>query len=80
MKNNKPIKDPVVGMRVKLSLPTRWCQVQSNSPYIWFKARIIEVNENSIILANLKSKKCCGIDRLMCFKENGVYKKIIKQK
>ena len=37
MKNNKEISTPFIGMRIKMALPTYWCQVISDSPYQWLK-------------------------------------------
>lgn len=80
MRNNKEIKNPYVGMRIKIALPTSWCQVHSDSPYQWLKGKIIEVSNNSITLS-LYSKKVGRIEAMMCFrnKETGRFDKIIKQ-
>ena len=78
MRNNKSITEPKVGMRIKIALPTIWCQVHSNSPYCWLKGKIIEVKENSIII-KIWSKKVGHIEKMMCFKEKNCYINVIKQ-
>ena len=51
MRNNKEISTPFIGMRIKMALPTFWCQIKSNSPYQWLKGKIIEIpNDNCIIV------------------------------
>lgn len=37
MRNNKEITEGYVGMKIKIALPTSWCQVKSNSPIQWLK-------------------------------------------
>ena len=80
MRNNREIENPYVGMRIKMALPTSWCQVHSDSPYQWLKGKIIEVSNNSIVVS-IYSKKVGRIGRMMCFrnKETGRFDKIIKQ-
>ena len=80
MRNNKYIMKPYVGMRIKIALPTRWCQVHSDSPYCWLKGKVIEVKDDSIII-KAWSKRVGHIERMMCFKdkEKSCYNNIIKQ-
>ena len=81
MKNNKEIKTPFIGMRIKMALPTYWCQVISNSPYQWLKGKIIEFPNDNCIIVSIYSKKVGRIKRMMCFrnKDSGNFDKIIKQ-
>ena len=80
MRNNKPITDAYVGMRIKIALPTTWCEVHSDSPYQWLKGKVIEMpNENTIVI-NIWSKRVGRINRMMCFKKDGVFQNIIRQK
>ena len=81
MKNNKEINNPYVGMRIKIALPTKWCQVKSNSLYQWLKGKIIEIPTNNCIIVSIYSKKVGRIERMMCFrnKDTGKFDKIIKQ-
>ena len=82
MRNNKEIKDVYVGMRIKMALPTSWCQVRSNSPYHWLKGKIIEIPSDNCIIVSIYSKKVGRINRMMCFrnKKTGKFDKIIKQR
>lgn len=82
MRNNKEIENPYVGMRIKMALPTRWCEVHSDSPYQWLKGKIIEVsNSGNSIVVSVYSKRVGKIDRMMCFrnKKTNKFDKIIKQ-
>ena len=81
MRNNKEIKTPFVRMRIKMALPTCWCQVISNSPYQWLKGKIIEIPNDNCIIVSIYSKKVGRIKRMMCFrnKTTGTFNKIIKQ-
>ena len=79
MKNNKDITEPYVGMRIKIALPTRWCEVIDDSPYQWLKGKIIEVPNQNTIVVSVKSKKVGRIDRMMCFRTNNKFLKVIKQ-
>lgn len=40
------------GDKIKLSLPTKWCQVKDKRPFIWFKGTVIEADDRSF-LANV---------------------------
>ncbi len=89
MRNNKSITDAYVGMKVKVALPTNWCQVKSDSPIQWLKGKVIEIPIDRrtgepcdfSIIVSVWSKKVGRISRLQCFKdEDGVYYKIIKQR
>lgn len=81
MKNNKEISTPFIGMRIKMALPTYWCQVISNSPYQWLKGKIIEIPNDDCIIVSIYSKKVGRIERMMCFrnKDTGNFDKIIQQ-
>lgn len=79
MKNNKSITKPYVGMRIKVCLPTVWCQVHSDSPYQWLKGYIREVPNENTITISIKSKKVGRIERMMCFRDkNGMFNRIIE--
>jgi hypothetical protein len=68
------------GMKIKMALPTSWCQLRERSPYVWFKGTILEANEKSIVV-NLWSKKHkFHIERMFCVIRDGRYPKIYKQK
>ena len=80
MRNNIPIKEPYVGMRIKVKLPTMWCQIHSDSPYHLMKGKVIEMPNEKTIVISIWSKKCGKIDRMMCFKSlNGYFNNIFKQ-
>lgn len=81
MRNNKEIDTPFIGMRIKMALPTYWCQVISDSPYQWLKGKIIEILNDNCIIVSIYSKKVGRIERMMCFrnKDTGKFDKIIKQ-
>ena len=81
MRNNKEIKNPFIGMRIKMALPTYWCQVKSKSLYQWLKGKIIEMPNDNCIVVSIYSKKVGQIKRMMCFrnKKTGTFNKIIKQ-
>lgn len=81
MRNNKSISNPVVGMRIKIALPTIWCQIYSDSLYHWMKGKIIKVPNNDTIVISIWSKKVGRINNMMCFrdKKTGNFNKIIKQ-
>ena len=89
MRNNKNITKPFVGMKIKICLPTKWCQVNSPSPYQWLKGKVIEIPisretgepcENSIIVS-IWSKKVGRINRMQCFRQkNGEFNRVIQQK
>lgn len=81
MRNNKEITEPYVGMRIKIALPTSWCQVRSASPMQWLKGRIIEIPNEKTIVVSIWSRRVGRIPRMMCFrKENGAFDHIIKTK
>jgi hypothetical protein len=89
MRNNKFITDGYVGMRIKIALPTSWCQVHSDSPMQWLKGKItkIPINRgtgkpcNNTIIVSVWSKKVGRLKNMLCFKqEDGTYDHIIKQK
>lgn len=80
MRNNKSITDSFIGMKIKIRLPTSWCQVISNSPYQWLKGKVIEIPNNNTIIVNVKSKAVGRIERMMCFRKDGVFPKIIELK
>jgi hypothetical protein len=79
MRNNKSITNPKLGMRIKIALPTSWCQVHNDSPYCWLKGKIIEIPNDKTIVISIWSKKVGKIERMMCFKRDGIFQKIIKQ-
>lgn len=88
MKNNKNITDPYVGMKIKICLPTNWCQVDSLSPYQWLKGKIIEIPLNretgepykDAIVISIWSKKVGRINRMMCFRQkNCEFNRVIQQ-
>lgn len=81
MRNNKEIDTPFIGMRIKMALPTYWCQVISDSPYQWLKGKIIEMVSDDCIVVSIYSKKVGRINRMMCFrdKDTNKFRKIIKQ-
>lgn len=81
MRNNKEIKTPFIRMRIKMALPTKWCQVRSHSPYQWLKGKIVEIPNDNCIVVSIYSKKVGRIKRMMCFrnKATGTFNKIIKQ-
>ena len=79
MRNNKSITDAYVGMRIKIRLPAVYCRVKTDSSYHWMKGYVKEVYNNEAIVVSIYSKKCGRINRMMCFKKNGKYNKIIKQ-
>lgn len=81
MRNNKEIENAYVGMRIKIALPTSWCQVHSDSPYQWLKGKVIEIPNENCIIVSIYSKIVGRIDRMMCFKnkETSKFDKIIKQ-
>jgi hypothetical protein len=80
MRNNKNITEPKIGMRIKMALPTTWCQVHSDSPYQWLKGKIIEIPNENCIIVHIWSKRVGRIDRMQCSRKDGEYQKIIKQK
>lgn len=88
MRNNKEITEGYVGMKIKIALPTSWCQVKSNSPIQWLKGKVIEIPINkqtgkpcdNAIVVSIWSKKVGRIERMLCFKkEDGKYDHIVKQ-
>ena len=80
--NSKNLKDKdvKVGLRIKFTMPTKWCQVVDSSPFIWFKGRIIEHHNEMIIVCGKNRKHKMYLDRIMCFSKNGEYHRIKKQK
>ena len=61
------------GMRIKVSLPTRWCEVNAPTQHIWLEGKITEAT-NKYILINCKSKKYLfGIKNMQCFPKDGEY-------
>ena len=79
MRNNKEIQNPFVGMKIKIGLPTTWCQVYSRKQLQWLKGKVIEVCNPNTIVVSCKSKKVGKIDRLMCFrKKDTFFNKIIE--
>lgn len=90
MRNNKYITDFYVGMKIKIALPTSWCQVKSNSPIQWLKGKITSIPidkrtgepSKDAIIVSVWSKKVGRIDSMLCFrdKETGTFDHIIQQK
>ena len=68
------------GMKIKMPLPTSWCQVRERSPYVWFKGTILEVNEKSIVVSLWTKKHKFHIERMFCPLREGRYQRIYKQK
>ena len=86
MRNNKKITEAYVGMKIKIALPTSWCQVKSNSPIQWLKGKVIKVPINKetgkpsddAIIVSVWSKRVGKINRLLIFKkQNGEFDHII---
>ena len=82
MRNNRLITEPFVRMRIKIALPTTWCQMHSDSPYQWLKGRIIEMPNADTIVVSIWSRRVGRIDRMMCFRDkaSGAFSRIIRQK
>ena len=90
MRNNKFIINPYVGMRIKIALPTSWCQVKDRSPIQWLKGKITSIPTDKrtgepckdAIIVSVWSKKVGRINNMLCFrdKETGTFDHIIKQK
>lgn len=55
-----------VGDRIKLPLPTVWCEVRDNRPMIWFKGTVVEANEKSFVANVWNKKHKLRIERLFC--------------
>ena len=68
------------GMKVKFAMPRRWCQVIDSSPLIWFKGRVIEFHEKTIVVSGKNRKHGIYLDRIMCFPKDGEYTFIKRQK
>lgn len=69
-----------VGMKVKCAVPARWLEVSSNSPLVWMKGRITEVNKHSVVM-DVKSRKFrTRLDGLMCLAKDGRYDWLKRQK
>ena len=71
-------KDEVYsGMKIKMALPTCWCQVRERSPYVWLKGTILEANEKSIVVNLWNKKHKFHIERMFCvikdFKRDKTY-------
>lgn len=89
MRNNKCITEFYVGMKIKIALPTSWCQVKSDSPIQWLKGKITSIPTDKrtgepckdAIIVSVWSKKVGRIDNMLCFrdKETGAFDHIIKQ-
>lgn len=73
-------KDIKCGMKIKFAMPTWWCEVIDNSPYIWFKGRVIEYHDGAIVVSGKNRKHKMYLDRIMCFPKNGEYILVKKQK
>ncbi len=80
MKNKKDITEPYVGMRIKMALPTSYCEVPSKKPLQWLKGKVISMPNNNTIVVSIWSKKWkFRIDDMMCFRKNGKFIKIVEQ-
>lgn len=80
MKNYLKSSESKVGMRVKVALPTKWCQVPSKAPFTWFKGTVIERTDKCILVNVWNRKWNIRIDRLQCFAQDGEYIKIMEIK
>lgn len=74
------LEDVKCGMKIKFAMPTWWCEVIDNSPYIWFKGRVIKYYERAIVVSGKNRKHKMRLDNVMCFPKNGEYIMIKKQK
>lgn len=62
-----------VGLRIKIALPTKWCEVNAPTQNIWLEGKIVEAGEKWIIVKAKSKKYLFGIERLQCFPKNGEY-------
>lgn len=71
------IEEATVGLRIKIALPTKWCEVNAPTTHIWLEGKITEVgkkDEHHWIIVKAKSKKYLfGIENLQCFPKDGEY-------
>lgn len=67
------------GIRIKFALPSIWCQVICDSPFVWFKGKIIKVypSKKAILVKGTNRKFGMKISRLSCHPDkNGDYSRI----
>lgn len=83
MKNKDDLFWALPGMRIKMSLPTKWCGLEKihKSPTIWLKGKIVSMPSDNAMVVKLWSRKYkwLKIDDMMCFRKDGKFRKIVKQ-
>lgn len=81
MKNKKEITEPYVGMRIKIVLPSSWCQIKTPKKVLWLKGKVTEVSSKNSISVKIWSRKYwwLKVDSMFCIRKNGVYPNIVKQ-
>lgn len=81
MKNKTEITEPYVGMRIKIALPTRWCQIKTCKKNLWLKGIVTQVATKDSICVRIWSMKYkhLKIDSMFCMRKNGVFPNIVKQ-
>jgi len=83
MKNKRKAElcqiDAVEWLRIKVCLPTYWCEVNHNSPVLWFKGKIVaKLNEHTIVYNIWNKKFNIRIRRMMCISNGEIFEQVYK--
>lgn len=71
--------DAVEGLRIKVCLPTRWCEVNHNSPVLWFKGKIVAKLSERTIVYNIWNKKFnIRIRHMACISNGEIFEQVYK--